>query len=34
VNQLMSMLQFPVAWAMTWFQNGLAKIRIIEMTRQ
>ncbi len=25
---------FPTAWVMTWFQNGLAKIRIIEMTKQ
>ena len=33
VNQLLIMAHFPVAWAMTWFQNGLAKIRIIETTR-
>ena len=25
---------FPAAWAMTWFQKGLAKIRIIETTKQ
>jgi hypothetical protein len=34
VNQSISMVTFPAAWAMTWFQNGLAKIRIIETTKQ
>ena len=34
VNQLMSMVYFPVALSITWCQNGLAKIKIIEITRQ
>ena len=34
VNQSISMAHFPAAWAMTLFQNGLAKIRIIETTKQ
>ena len=27
VNQSISMAYFPAAWAMTWFQNGLAKMQ-------
>src|SRR3989339_999216 len=34
VNQSKSMAYLPVTWAMTWFQNGLAKRRIIETTKQ
>ena len=34
VNQSMSMDHFPPAWAMTCVQNGLAKMRIIDTTKQ
>jgi hypothetical protein len=34
VNQSIGMGYFPAAAAMKWFQNGLAKTRIIETTKQ
>ena len=34
VNQSISMFYLPATLAMTWFQNGLAKMRIIETTKQ
>ena len=34
VNQSMSIGYFPAVWAMAWFQNGLAKMRIIDTTKQ
>jgi len=34
VNQSISMAHFPVTLAMTWVQNGLANIRIMDTTKQ